>query len=241
MTPEPRSARFAETRWTRVLAARGGDAEAARALSDLCDSYYEPVLAFVRHSTRDPNAARDLTHDFFARLLSRPAFEGLERGKGKFRSYLLGAVKHFLHDQQDRHAAARRGGGQEALPLESGSDSRPGLEIPDHNTLPTDAFFDREWAIALVARSLATLEDECEAAGKADHFAELKPWLSGAVETSQVETAAKLGIAEGALKVAIHRLRKRYREIVKAEISQTIEDPCEADEEIRHLIAALGA
>jgi RNA polymerase sigma-70 factor (ECF subfamily) len=241
MSPDPPSARFAETRWTRVLAARGGDAEAARALSDLCDSYYEPVLAFVRHSTRDPNAARDLTHDFFARLLARPAFEGLERGKGKFRSYLLGAVKHFLHDQQDRRGAARRGGGQETLPLESGSDSRPGLEIPDHSVIPSDAFFDREWAIALVARSLATLEGECEAAGRADHFAELKPWLTGAVETSQAETATKLGIAEGALKVAIHRLRKRYREIVKAEISQTIEDPREAEEEIRHLIAALGS
>jgi hypothetical protein len=107
--------------------------------------------------------------------------------------------------------------------------------------IPSDAFFDREWAIALVARSLATLEGECEAAGRADHFAELKPWLTGAVETSQAETATKLGIAEGALKVAIHRLRKRYREIVKAEISQTIEDPREAEEEIRHLIAALGS
>lgn len=241
MTPEPRSARFAETCWTRVLAARGGDAEAARALSDLCDNYYEPVLAFVRHSTRDPDLARDLTHDFFARLLARPTLEGLERGKGKFRSYLLGAVKHFLHDHQDRKAAARRGGGQEAIPLESDTDSRPGLEIPDHAAVPPDAFFDKEWAIALVARSLSILEDECGAAGKADHFTGLKPWLTGAIQTSQAETAAKLGIAEGALKVAIHRLRKRYREIVKAEISRTIEDPREAEEEIRHLIAALGS
>ncbi|MDB6077808.1 MAG: polymerase sigma factor [Akkermansiaceae bacterium] len=233
MSTEP-SGRFAPTRWTRVMAARASDPEGVKALSDLCADYYEPVHAFILQSSGNPETARDLTHDFFARLLSRPSLGGVDPARGKFRSYLLGAVKHFLHDDWEKRQAQRRGAGEDLIPLED-------LSMADEVTFPSDAIFDREWAIALVNRALDDLEDECEEDGRGDLFDALKPWLTGNIDASQAEIATTLEISEGAVKVAIHRLRKRYREMVSAQLSHTLMDPHEAADEMQHLIRALGA
>jgi len=231
---------FAATRWTLVLRARADAADPSAALSELCEAYYAPVHAFIRARVRDREAARDLTQEFFARVLRGSAFERAEPGRGRFRSFLLGAVKHFLADMHDRERAARRGSGQEAIPLDPGTDTSPGLDPADPGTGLGDEIFDRQWAITLLDRSLLQLASEMKAEGKAAHFEELKPWLTGAAVTSQAEVAAHLGVNENAVKVAIHRLRKRFRELVKLEIAQTVEGADEQQAELRHLISALA-
>jgi RNA polymerase sigma factor (sigma-70 family) len=236
------SSAFVTTRWTQVLAARGDSPQAHAAFSDLCTAYYAPVLAFVRRSTTNEDAARDLTQGFFAQLIARHGLGGVEPGHGRFRSYLLGAVKNYLIKQYDRTSAAKRGGGQVPLSLEAGQDTSLGVQVPDPAAPASDTFFDREWARAVVDRALATLAGEAQAAGKGDQFDKLKPWLLGEVESlSQAEMARLLDMTEGAVKVAIHRLRKRFREVVKAEIAQTLEDPAQVREELRYLVEVLSA
>ena len=226
-------AAFVTTQWTRVLEARGDSPEAQAALSELCAAYYAPVLAFLRRTGRNDEAARDLTQEFFTRLLAKRSLDTLERGRGRFRSFLLGAVKHFLADQHDRASAAKRGGGHTPLPLDApatGDTTHAGsginsalLQIPDPAATVPDAFFDRQWALTILDRALAALATEHNAAGKSAQFETLKPWLTGDTEKlSQAEAAHRLDVNEGAVKVAIHRLRKRFRELVKAEIAQTV-------------------
>ena len=238
------SAAFVTTRWTRVLQARGESPEARAALSELCEAYYAPVLAFIRHVHRDPESARDLTQTFFARLLAGGALDMVERGRGRFRSYLLGAVKHFLAVEHRRSQAARRGGGQIPMSLQTGGpggETTTELQVPDPIGPLPDTLFDRHWATALVDRSVAALAQENATAGKSEQFAVLKPWLLGEIPSlSQAETAQQLGMSEGALKVAVHRLRKRFREWVRAEIAQTVDDPSQIQDELRYLVEVLA-
>ena len=234
---------FATTRWTLVLSARGESAEAQVALSQLCEAYWMPVFRFVRRSNYSDDAARDLTQDFFAQILARHGLDQVEPGRGRFRSYLLGAVKHFLADRQDHANAAKRGGGQEAVPLElkQQTHTTASLQIIDPATPVSDAFFDRQWALNVIDRSLKALEAELITAGKDKYFATLKPWLAdedGAL--SQSEAAGQLGLTEGAAKVAIHRLRKRFRELVKLEIAATVDQPVSVQEELRYLLEVLA-
>lgn len=227
---------FRTTRWTRVLAAKGTSEDSKSALSELCETYYGPVHEFIRHTSRDlpKDQARDLTHAFFEQLLKKPGLDSLERGRGKFRSYLLGAVKHFLIDHWDREQAQKRGGGQKAEDLEEVK------KLPDE--LDTSHLvYDRSWALAIIDRSLKALGDEMAEAGKSDHFEALKPWIGGGgVQQTQAEVAAQLELTEGALKVAIHRLRKRFREKVAAEIGQTVDQEAEIAEELRYLVEVLN-
>lgn len=232
---------FVTTQWTRVLEARGNSPEAKAALGDLCAAYYAPVFAFVRRNARNEDAARDLTQEFFARLLAKHGLNSVEQSKGRFRSYLLGAVKHFLSDSRDRAKALKRGSGETHESIEPGTDTSPGLQLPDESALSPDAEFDKKWALTILDRGLIALANENKIAGKSDHFEILKPWLTGDSETlSQADAARQLGMNEGAIKVAIHRLRRRFRELVKAEIGQTLNDRAQVAEELACLIAALG-
>ncbi|MGD0260813.1 MAG: sigma-70 family RNA polymerase sigma factor [Verrucomicrobiota bacterium] len=232
-----------ETRWTLVLRARGETPGAQSALSELCEAYYTPVLTFIRQGGRPDEAARDLTQEFFARLLAQHGLDTVQPGRGRFRSFLLGAVKHFLADQNDRAQAAKRGGGQMIVSIEAGAgtSTTTELQIPDPAGPVPDTVFDRQWALTLVERALNVLAGEFAAAGKAEQFETLKPWLLGEVESlSQADAARRLGLTEGAAKVAIHRLRKRFRELVKAEIAQTVDDATQVQDELRYLLEVLS-
>lgn len=237
----PVGQQFAATRWTLVQRARGDSPEARAALSDLCALYYGPVEAFIRCQGMDPEGARDLTQEFFARLLGGSGVAGAEAARGRFRSYLLGAVKHFLQLERTRRRAAKRGGGAEHLRLTAHPENTPdGVNPSDPAVESADRAFDRQWAHALLARALDQLAMKMEAEGKRDQFEILKPCLLGQSDpTPQAELASRLSANETAVKVAIHRLRKRFRESVRAEIAETLTDRGLVDEEMRHLIAAL--
>jgi RNA polymerase sigma factor (sigma-70 family) len=230
---------FVTTQWTQVLQARGDSPAAKAALSDLCGAYYAPVFAFIRRMTRDEESARDLAQEFFARLLARHGLDTVDQEKGRFRSFLLGAVKHFLADVHDREHRLKRGGGKSFESLESGTDTSPGLQVPDDKVRGPDREFDRKWALTLLDRALLSLAKAH--GGNSKQFEVLKPWLTGDAENlRQAEAARALGLNENAVKVAIHRLRRRFREAIKTEISQTVTDPSHVNEELRHLLEALG-
>ncbi|MEO7319666.1 MAG: sigma factor-like helix-turn-helix DNA-binding protein [Chthoniobacteraceae bacterium] len=229
---------FVATRWTLVARASGGDAGAQTALSELCAAYYAPVNAFLRAEGRTEDAARELAHEFFARLLAGGALGGADAARGRFRSYLLGALKHFLTDHRLHANREKRGGGIAPEPLDTGTNA--GLPLPA--ACDDDRIFDRQWALTLIARALEIVGGELREAGKAEHFDALKPWLTGeSAALSQAEAAQQLGVSEGAVKVAVHRLRQRFREAIKAEIAQTVPNEADVDDELRHLLAVLVA
>ena len=239
----PIAGAFAPTRWTLVLRARGETPEARLALSELCGAYYQPVFRFLRREGRDEETARELTQEFFVRVLQRGELGAADPARGRFRSYLLGAVKHFLADHRKHEGREKRGGGAlpESLDAPRAEDAPP-LDVPDANTPVPDAWFDREWALTLMDHALSAVENEFEAAGKTEQFDRLKAWLVGETETlSQAEAARQLGLNEGAVKVAIHRLRKRFRELIRAEIAQTVADGTDIDAELRYLVEVLTA
>jgi len=240
----PQSSRnFAPTRWTQVLRARGETAEAQTALGELCEAYWQPVFDFIRRTGCDDDTARDLTQEFFARLLARRGLDTVESGRGRFRSFLLGAVKHYLADQHDRASAAKRGGGQAPVSIQAGldADTTAGLQIPDPAGPVPDTFFDRQWALSLVNHAVAQLVTDFAAEGRQAQFDTLKPWLLGEVAAlSQAGAARQLGMSEGAVKVAVHRLRRRFRDLVRAEISNTIDDPAQLREELTYLLEVLS-
>jgi RNA polymerase sigma-70 factor (ECF subfamily) len=245
VTPASRAsaAQFAETQWSLVLAAgRGGDSTRARdALAALCRSYWYPLYAFVRRQGHAPHDAQDLTQDFFARLLEKNWLAGVDRTRGRFRSFLLAAMKHFLANEWDKSKALKRGGGVHnfiSLDAES-AESRYALEPADN--LTADKLYERRWALTLLDRTLARLRDEFVAEGKAKQFDELKFTLTGGRgETPYAELAAKFGMTEGAVKVMVHRLRQRYREVLRAQIAETVGDAGEVEAELRHLFATLS-
>ncbi len=223
---------FHPTQWTLVLRSRGEGEQARAALSYLCAAYYGPVVAFLRREGRSEDAARELAHAFFENVLASGVGTP-DPQRGRFRSYLLGALKHFLSKQREAALAGKRGGGAEHVPLVSETDTSPGIPLP--GVLDDTLAFDREWALALIGRALTALENEHS--GKEPMFFALKPWLNGGAAVSQAETARLLGMSETAVKVAIHRLRARFRELIRAEVAATVNDPAEVTEELRHLIA----
>ena len=237
------SGNFAPTRWTQVLRARGETAEAQAALEELCQAYWQPVFNFIRHTGRDDDASRDLTQEFFAGLLARRALASADPSRGRFRSFLLGGVKHFLADQHDYASAAKRGGGRLPISIEAGlnADTTAQLQIPDPSGLVPDTAFDRQWALTLVERTVSRLAADFSTEGKRAQFDALKPWLLGEVASlSQADAARQLGLSEGAVKVAVHRLRKRFRELVKAEVAHTVSDAGQVAEELRYLVEVLA-
>jgi RNA polymerase sigma-70 factor (ECF subfamily) len=230
---------FRTTRWTQVNRAKADSPEGRRALADLCNAYYEPVAAFLRCELRDAEAAREMTHDFFAHILAGGAIAHAERERGRFRSYLLGAVKHFLAHQREAARRFKRGGGMENISLNE-TDGEEARSIPDAGISP-DAAFDRQWALTVVALALETLRRECDAEGRAEFFNQVKPWLTGdAARGDQAVLAANCGMNANAMKVAVHRLKRRFRQLLKAEVAGTLDDPALVEAEMRALFAALG-
>ncbi|MFM2165717.1 MAG: hypothetical protein RIS79_88 [Verrucomicrobiota bacterium] len=190
------------------------------------------MVAFLPRDGREEDAARELAHDFFAKLLAGGAMEGAKPERGRFRSYLLGALKHFAADQWDKVIAAKRGGGVEQAEVD--------IEMADEAATMPDAEFDHQWALTVLARSLSPLEAEMVSGGKKTHCEALKPCLSAeANSTPQVVAAEKLGLSIEAVKVAVHRLRKRFREAVKTEIAHTVSDAADIREELDALMQAL--
>jgi RNA polymerase sigma factor (sigma-70 family) len=230
---------FEPTRWTVVLAAarEGGTPAGRAALAELCEKYWYPLYAFVRRSGHARHDAEDLTQAFFARLLEKNTISGVGPEKGRFRSFLLAAIKHFLANEWDRSQAQKRGGGKVILSLDgTAGESRHPLE-PATGLTP-DLIFERQWALALLDRVLDRLAEE--SAEKPGHFAALKGFLTDAGPGSTSEAARTLGLSEGAVRVAVHRLRQRYRQLLRAEIAQTVDDPSEVDAEIRRLFSVFA-
>lgn len=231
---------FPATRWSLVLAAKeNASPDCRKALAELCRTYWYPLYAFVRRHGHTHEAAQDLTQEFITRLLEKGTFASVEPGRGRFRSFLLAACKHFLANEHDRATARKRGGGRAVLPLDfSDAEGRYGHE-PAHAMTP-ERLFDRRWALALLDAVLVRLRREYETAGKGELFDRLKGHLTGEGSRPHAEEAAALGMREGAVKVAAHRLRLRYRDLLRDEIGQTLADPAEVDDEIRALFAALA-
>lgn len=233
----PTSSSFRTTRWTRVCLAKAESEEGRRALADLCDAYYEPVVAFLRHELRDADAARELGHAFFANMLAGGAIHTADRVRGRFRSYLLGAVKHFLSHHREAASRVKRGGGVEAVSL----DSDTARAVVDEGLVSPDGAFDRQWALTVLGRALEALRLECLAEGRATFFEQVKPWLTGdATHGDQAALAAAGGMSPAALKMAVHRLKHRFRQCVKAEVAGTLDDPAMVEAEMQSLFAALG-
>lgn len=232
---------FATTHWSVVLTAQRSDSTHARdALASLCQTYWYPLYAFVRRQGHGPHDAQDLTQEFFARLLAKNYLADVTREKGKFRSFLLAALKHFLANERDRAQAAKRGGGHVFLSLnDTDAETRYLLEPADQMT--ADKIFERRWALTLLEQVLKRLRDEQARAGKEALYEHLKGCLTADQATAPyAELAATLHMTEGAVKVVVHRLRHRYRELLREEIAQTVAGPAEVEDEIRHLFAALG-
>ncbi|MFK7852128.1 MAG: RNA polymerase sigma factor [Akkermansiaceae bacterium] len=237
------AAAFFTTRWTMVMRASGDAPEAKAALGELCETYWTPVFNFLRREGRNDDQSRELTQEFVSRLLSGSGMNEADPAKGRFRSYLLGALKHFLSEKKRNEGRLKRGGDAVVESMDSlETDTSPGWQIPDPDGGVADSYFDRQWALAIMDRSLKAVQTTFVRTGKEAQFDVLKAWLIGETgNLSQTEAAASLGMTTGALKVAIHRLRVSFKEAVQAEIAQTVQDPHEAAEELRYLIEVLAA
>ncbi len=235
-----RGAQFVSTRWSIVLdAGHGGSQSSRRALAELCETYWLPVYAFVRKRGHAPQDAEDLTQAFFAALLSSGTVADADSSRGRFRSFLLACVVHFLSNERDRANALKRGGGRtiESIDVEWAEGGYRFEPVEDETP---ETVFERRWALALLDRVLSSLEAEYERNGNASRFARLKPFLTGEGDDGYAAAADDIGISEGAAKVAVHRLRRRYRELLRAEVAETV--GCEelVDDELRALREALG-
>ena len=232
--------RFATTHWSMVQAARGpASTEAHEALATLCEAYWYPLYAFVRRRGHDPDEARDLTQAFFAILLEKGYLQAADQRRGRFRTFLMAACGHFLSKEQDRARAIKRGGGRSPISLDLDDGENRYLREPSHSMTP-ERLFDRRWALTLLDRVIGLLGEEYARAGKTPLFERLKDALIGeSVGPTYARIAADLGMTEAAIKVAAHRLRKRFRSLLRDEIGTTVATPDEIDEELGHLFEAM--
>ncbi len=232
---------FTTTQWSLVGAARLNEASethAREALAVLCRTYWYPLYAFIRSRGYSAVDAQDLTQAFFTRIIETGGFVSADRERGRFRSYLLGAMKHFLANEWHRSQAQKRGGQVQFIEWDAHdlearyADASQQSDSPEH-------LYDREWALEIITRTLKTLRDEMEHAGKGERFDALKGSLTGEEEGSRREIAARLNMSEGAVKVAVHRLRQRYRMLLRAAIKETVSNEADLDDEMRYLVAVL--
>ena len=234
-------AAFPVTQWSLVLAAgAGASAESHRALSTLCGLYWFPLYAYARRRGYGRDDATDLTQGFFARLLENNIVRGADRDRGKFRSYLLGVFKHYLSHEWTKARAKKRGGGRAPLALDVG-DAEARYLLEPATELTAEKLFERQWATTALELALMELAQQSTAAGNGPQFRRLKQFLAGGTGAEYRLAADELGMEEGAVRVAVHRLRTRYRQLLREQITRTVETPEEVDDEIRELFAAVGA
>ena len=238
-TGPPGASRFHTTHWSVVLAAGASAADSPAALEELCATYWRPVYAFVRRRGHGTEEARDLTQGFFAGFLERGAIEGLDPSRGRFRSYLLACLKHFLANESERERTLKRGAGAVHLSLSPDDDADLAIDPADSRTPEID--YERQWALALLRRAFERLRAEQSAKGRSDVFERLRPTLAGeTIDGGYSGVAEELKLSTVAVKVAAHRLKKRYRELLLEEITRTVDLPQEIDHELSHLFRALG-
>ena len=230
-------ATIATTQWSQVLVARDGSAtEAREALETLCQTYWEPLYAYVRQRGSDPDAARDLTQGFFADLLARDFLADVDPAKGRFRAFLLASLRNYLSRQRDHEGALKRGGGVQSLSLDVESGEHRFTQHPIDGMTP-ESLFEHRWALTVLDRAIERLSRESTSEDDASRFGELRRYLtSPETDATYRQTAEELGMSEAAVKMAVHRLRKRYGECLRAEISETVADSADVDDEVRHLL-----
>jgi RNA polymerase sigma factor (sigma-70 family) len=232
---------FTTTHWSVVLEAQGESPAAQEALEKLCRTYWRPIFAFLRRQGVSPPEAEDITQGFFAQLLERRSLDAVRKEKGRLRSYLLGALKYFLADEQRRAMAIKRGKGQRLIPLEE-LRTDEGIEIEPADPVTAEMIYERRWTLTVLERVLSRLKDEYRAAGNAALFDSLKELLPDEPGSpSQAQIAARLGMTENAVRQAFHRFRQRYQSLLREEIAHTVATPADIEDELRHLIAVIGA
>jgi RNA polymerase sigma factor (sigma-70 family) len=244
-TPSPGSSSggvFVTTHWSLVARAAEADpAQSEAALEELCRTYWYPLYAYIRRLGRSPQDAEDLTQSFFARLLEKKYLADAEPEKGKFRTFLLTALKRFLANEWDREHAQKRGGFQTVLSIDQAAAESRWASEPGHDAAP-DVLFERQWARILLDLVLHRLEQEYAQTGRAALFVQLRPCLArGSSAHPYAEIASGLGVTEAAVKMAVQRLRARYRQILQEEIRKTVLLPEEVDAEIRHLFTTFSS
>jgi RNA polymerase sigma-70 factor (ECF subfamily) len=227
---------FRTTHWSLVLrAGKDSSSESTDALEKLCRTYWYPLYVYIRRQGHGPHDAQDLTQEFFARLLRLNSLEAVTPHKGKFRTFLLASLKHFLADARDAARAVKRGSGQPLFSLDDvTAEQRYRLEPATEDS--PEILYDRRWVLALLEQALARLREEYATTGKIQHFEEMKTFLEGPPADGDYDrVAAALGVNSGAVAVSVHRLRQRYRDLVRAEIAQTVASAEELADELRHL------
>jgi RNA polymerase sigma-70 factor (ECF subfamily) len=239
--PAGRNSFFSTTHWSVVLQAGSEHlGESSSALEKLCRTYWFPLFAFLRRKGRSEEDAKDLTQQFFSRLLERRDFQTVDARKGKFRTFLLTSLTHFLSNERERAQAAKRGGGKTIFSLDGLTPDQLRRYEPASDLTP-DKLFDQRWALTLLETAVAQLQAELAVAGKGEQFVELKTFLTNEPRDGEYAILAKrLGGTGQAIAVTVHRMRQRYRELVRAEVASTVSSPTEVEEEMRHLCAALN-
>jgi RNA polymerase sigma-70 factor (ECF subfamily) len=232
---------FRTTHWSVVLAARDQHSpQAQQALAELCETYWRPLYAYIRRRGHNPTDAEDLIQGFFERLLAKDYLGDLTPGMGRFRCFLLAALKHYLANEWDRARARKRGGGEALVSLDD-PDAEQRYQFEPVEDVTPETLFERRWALTVLEHVLVRLRAEFVAGEKTGLFDHLKGFLSAdQPDCSYAEVAARAGLKAGTLKVAVHRLRRRYGELLRAELAATVQDPGEVEDEVRHLIAVLA-
>jgi RNA polymerase sigma-70 factor (ECF subfamily) len=236
------AAQFENTHWSIVLSAanKRNPIRALESLEKLCRVYWHPLYFYARRQGESPHDAQDLTQEFFARLLQNDLLDSVDRGKGRFRSFLLAAFKHFLSNERDKARAQKRGGGQVPVPIDvHNAETHYGFEPVEKMT--AEKIFERRWAMTLLEQTTARLREEYERDGKTEVFEQLKVTLTEPRGTiAYADLGRTLHMSEGAVKVAVHRLRLRYRAVLRVEVADTLADPADVEDEVRQIFRALS-